>query len=409
MLPQNDVLSTPAPEILTVNSTAPLRREQWLEAVKAAKDEIKAGAEQPRLDEFLRASAPRYPAWLTKLTGVLLAFIAGGALFVSAGKQLAAADVVLTNVADHSARVSAFWVSVGLIVLLLVGEVGALVFSLSASIFGRSAGARRVLRAFAYASASIALVANVSMTLAYPTQDVWLFQILVTVLPPSFVLGVGLTAENMLMQYLEARAAAVERFELAMARFQAAQTDPEKHPDYWQVLPRHVIQAVRAAQPAMRRKNFDATLQADPAYELSIITREVATNTRDYASLLGNIANAPAPAPALNAGALRDAVAGGIVAGVKQLAPTGGGEVTAGVYIGPAMVVNQGFSGFSEKAEKAAPAPQPERLQPAVARAVEWLIENPQYQGESLAVMVAASGMTQATLSRARAFLRGQQ
>lgn len=64
----------------------------------------------------------------------------------------------------------------------------------------------------------------------------------------------------------------------------------------------------------------------------------------------------------------------------------------------------EGYQGYQALPDKPI---KPEKLSPALAKAVQWLIDNPEYQDKSLSAMIAASGMTQATLSRARAWLRG--
>lgn len=289
-------------QILAPEQCVSLTHERWTEVHEQAKQGIRNLETMPALAHYLRASAEEFPAWLTRLTAVVLGVLAMGALFVSAGKQLAAADIVLSNVALHSERVNGLWVSVSLIVLLLVGEIGALAFGIAGGVFGRTKSSRMVFRVFMFASALVALLANVSMTYVHRVPDLELFQWFVTVFAPSIVLGVGLVGENILMAHLERRAEAVRKWQVAMERYQTSQITPEKHEAWSKTLAAHVLQAVRTAQPARLRKTFDETLHADPSFRQKVVLRELQLHMSEYDAVDLFLARPTLPLPTTHNG-----------------------------------------------------------------------------------------------------------
>jgi len=170
-----------------------------------------------------------------------------------------------------------------------------------------------------------------------------------------------------------------------------------------------------------------------------ILARYVSERVAEVQGVLEGEGRKDAAALAAAIGATRAAV---LLARLKErqaerrnaarVAPAlGGGGMPEGyTLVKIAEPAYQALSTFPEKGDKAHTAPEndpqadaayqplstpsenpikPEKLSPALARAVQWLIDNPDYQDKSLSEMMAASGMAQATLSRARAWLRGKR
>lgn len=286
---------TPNPHTQNLLATAPnLTASEWSECVAAALTQTRESVAAPELSHYLSANVEKYPRWLMALILAGLSVVALGALFVSAGKQLAAGDLVLSNVLDHTVRVSEFWVGAGLIVLILLGEVGALIFGLSAGLLGRTNHARAVLRAFMVGCAGIALLANVTMTAAYPSHEALVFQWFVTLLAPTTVLGVGLVLENMLLSNLELRRAQLEKFEAARAEYLALQKAPDLEAPtvYRNFLAQQVIERLTqktltpSGQRGVAYKQFTAMLNEHPELEDALVVREFTRHMRDRSFLM---------------------------------------------------------------------------------------------------------------------------
>ena len=260
----------------------PLTRSQWLACEDKARSAVIASIPKPEKAQFEVEHFAAYPRWLTIALTIGLLVVAVGALYVSAGKQLAAGDIVLKSVLTHTDRVNEFWVSTGLIVLVVMGEIGALTFGLSAGLLAQTRTAKRVFRAFMVMSAAIALLANISMTASYPQNEVIVFQWFITILAPSLVLGVGFVFENLLMQELEKRAARIRAFNDAVQFYHAVLRDPKT------AMPeRYQSELVYAVGEALRDncktadgkrghlyKRYLAQIEADPRFEYQCIAAE---------------------------------------------------------------------------------------------------------------------------------------
>jgi len=268
----------------------PLTRTQWLACEERARDAVIASIPKPDKAQFEVENFSAYPRWLTLAMTIGLLIVAGGALYVSAGKQLAAGDIVLKSVLTHTDRVNEFWVSTGLVVLVVMGEIGALTFGLSAGLLALSKTAKLVFRAFMVMSAAIALLANISMTASYPQHEVIVFQWFITILAPSLVLGVGFVFENMLMRELEKRAARIRAFNDAVQFYHAVLRDPKT------ALPeRYQSELVYAVGEALREncktadgkkgalyKRYLEQIEADPRFEYQCIAAEFERHTVSF-------------------------------------------------------------------------------------------------------------------------------
>jgi len=266
----------------TLVTPPPLTRSQWLDCEDKARSAVIASIPKPEKAQFEVENFAAYPRWLTLALTIGLLIVAAGALYVSAGKQLAAGDIVLKSVLTHTDRVNEFWVSTGLIVLVVMGEIGALTFGLSAGLLAQTRTAKRVFRAFMVMSAAIALLANISMTASYPQNEVIVFQWFITILAPSLVLGVGFVFENLLMQELEKRAARIKAFNDAVQFYHAVLRDPKT------ALPeRYQNELVYAVGEALRDncktadgkkgalyKRYLEQIEADPRFEYQCIAAE---------------------------------------------------------------------------------------------------------------------------------------
>lgn len=262
-----------------------LTHDRWVKAYERARQIVRTSQSMPVLEYYIQSNHHHYPRWLVTSIAVALGVLALGALFVSAGKQIAAADIVLSNVAEHSERIGQAWVSISLIVLLLVGEIGALVFAVASAIFGRTKISRLVFRAFMFASSLVAILANVSMTYVYRVTHLELFQWFVTIFAPCVVLGVGFVGENILLTYLEQRADAITRWKKDFEHYQLIQREPEKHESWARNLAVCILQELQSSQTGQLRKQFKELLNTDPSFRERIVLREMELHLSSYGSV----------------------------------------------------------------------------------------------------------------------------
>jgi hypothetical protein len=271
--------SLPADSLtLSVDDVRHMSAEQWANAVDSAKKTIRESNPEPDFNGYLQSNIQDLPGWVTTPVFIGLTALALMALYVSAGKQLAASDLVFGDLIHVTDRVSPFWVSTTLIAMLLCGELGSLLFGLAAGIFPNKT-AQRIFRAFSISSALVALGANVTMTAAHPVQNAAIFQWFITLFTPLIVLGVGFAYENMLLTYLHARLSATRQYKADYDLYRIAQRNPERDPQYKNLLLRAVIDALRDSQPNAKKKVFEYAAHTDPDFRRFVFLREYSRHT----------------------------------------------------------------------------------------------------------------------------------
>jgi hypothetical protein len=263
---------------LSVDEVRHISIESWNNAVDAAKKTVRESIPEPDFNEYLQSNIQELPSWVTKPVFAGLTLLALLALFISAGKQLAAADLVFGDLVHITDRVSPFWVSTTLIAMLLCSELGSLLFGLAAGIF-HNRTAQLVFRAFSIASAFLALGANVTITAAHPVHDAVIFQWFITIFTPLIVLGVGFAYEHMLLGYLHARVNATHQYKADFEAYRTAQRTPERNPQYKNTLFRNVLNALRDAQPNNKKKLFEFSANTDPDFRRFVFLREYSRHT----------------------------------------------------------------------------------------------------------------------------------
>jgi hypothetical protein len=263
---------------LSVNDVRHVSAEQWANAVDSAKKTIRESNPEPDFNGYLQSNIQDLPGWVTTPVFIGLTALALMALYVSAGKQLAASDLVFGDLIHLTDRISPLWVSTALIFMLLCGELGSLLFGLAAGIFHDKAP-HRIFRAFSISSALVALGANVTMTAAHPVQTAVIFQWFITIFTPLIVLGVGFAYENMLLTYLHARVSATRQYKADFDLYRIAQRNPERDPQYKHTLFRNVLNALRDSQPNAKKKAFEYAAHTDPDFRRFVFLREYSRHT----------------------------------------------------------------------------------------------------------------------------------
>jgi hypothetical protein len=218
-------------ENVNLSAIPHLSAERWQQARQRAIETVRASVPEPEPSHYIsRQGISTFPAWFTKSLIALLMIVAGAAFWMSAGKQVMAAGMLITPLST-SPRLSPLWGDAAIILSLAFGELGAILFQVAASVFdGR--GRRLVFRTFAVLCAALAVIANVSITATHQVGEVAVFEWFMTLIPPVAVLGIGMLIEGLVMFSLKARAEQRAAYQAAMDEYRRVQASPDKHPDF---------------------------------------------------------------------------------------------------------------------------------------------------------------------------------
>ena len=208
-----------------LSSISHLSAERWQQARQRAIETIRSGLPEPRPEHYISsARISKYPLALVNSIIVMLIIVGLAAFWISAGKQIAAAGLVVDPISASSDRLSPTWGTGGVVAMLAFGEVGSILFLVTASVFDMR---RRLFTVFAVGSASISVIANVSITATHDLGSVTVFGWFITFMAPITVLAVGAVVEQLIMTSLAARADQQAQYGVALAEYQKAQIDPE--------------------------------------------------------------------------------------------------------------------------------------------------------------------------------------
>lgn len=214
-----------------------LTNDRYQTAYAEAENNARKHIHKPDFDQFSHAGVQMYPTWFSRLIGGLLIAVLVFSFWVSAGKQIAAAGMVLDDLPGDYSHLSTLWSSIGIIAALLLSEAGAVFFLIVAgTLTDRSHTGTIVVRLFAVLCAVFAVVANITITVMYPVKQALAYQWLITVGVPLIVLGLGYVAEKIVVNGLRARAEQTAAFNVAMVKYEQLYNDPTALPDWGKYL-----------------------------------------------------------------------------------------------------------------------------------------------------------------------------
>lgn len=214
-----------------------LTNDRYQTAYTDAENNARKHIHKPDFDQFSNTGVQLYPAWFSRLIGGLLLAVLVFSFWVSAGKQIATAGMVLDDLPGDYAHLSTLWSSVGIIAALLLSEAGAVFFLVVAgTLTNRSRAGSLIVRSFAILCAGIAVIANVTITQMHPVPDALAYQWLITVGVPLIVLGLGYTAEQIIVSSLHARALQTAAYNAAMVKYEQLYNDPTQLQDWGRYL-----------------------------------------------------------------------------------------------------------------------------------------------------------------------------
>lgn len=235
-----------------------LTQEQRESALDAARKRI-AGAQpqayaEPSLDDFLRTTAGRFPRSVVRVITALSVIMLVAAFLPSAMRLHQIGKQTFEHAITH-----AFSIYVAAICIVLMAEVGQVIFSLAAATTAETRSQRWGLRIGAFICTAIALVGNAEIVRPWAATDASAFVWLETFAPPILVLITAQILKSQMLHSIERRHEAQSAFVEAHNQWQAQSADALHA---WQSAYEHAhehtswmrIQA-NALRDALRRSN----------------------------------------------------------------------------------------------------------------------------------------------------------
>lgn len=239
----------------------------WLSLKKSALDAMQQALPEPRLADFLQRRVEKYPRELTIAGIVAMIAIALFAFVISAGKEWVVANEVFGSIPSKYG-ITVIWQVIALVAVLLLGEIGALAFALAASLFGDKQTIRVSLRIASVTCAALALLGNLTLFFLDQHPGELLFEFVITIFPPLTVLAVGMVGEQMLLEHLGARAAAIVAYQMALKKRESMLAEAISSPVYLSAL-----QSLWAVQIANVQSN-DSRARVRQLLELDFALRD---------------------------------------------------------------------------------------------------------------------------------------
>lgn len=220
-----------------------LNTERYLNAVEAAKEIIRRRIQMPTVQQFKQTSISAYPAWFSRAIIIALVVVMLSSFFISSGKQVAAFGLVFDTLPDNFNHLSTVWSNLSIVFMLLMSEIGAVLFLVASGTVAELAPTIRVFRRdlnvtkwifrlFALLCAGYAIASNVSITVLDPVAKVGFIQWLASIGIPLTVLGLSMLLERIVIDALHASNEQKARHEKALADYETVVNDPTKHEYY---------------------------------------------------------------------------------------------------------------------------------------------------------------------------------
>lgn len=224
-----------------------LTGERFLLASDIATQQVLKRIEQPQFDHFKATRVDTYPAWFMRGVLALLGLVMLFSFIVSGGKQVAAAGLIFDNMSAKFNHLSALWSDISILSMLMLSELGAVLFLIASGTIGEIApvsvvfGQRInitswIFRGFALICAAYALVSNVTTTILDPVDRASFLQWIISIGIPCTVLGLGILLERIVIEQLKGQNEQKARYANALVTYEKAKNSPTEHPHYKRAL-----------------------------------------------------------------------------------------------------------------------------------------------------------------------------
>lgn len=265
-----------------IKNLRPLTSEQYDAARGRAIERIKARiGEKPTRKAFARELGP-----IASPLDWLALIVFGAALAISSVHIVQyMSKIALASYDPASAGIVIdlnLWTVVHQAGAILLAESAAILFMTMHNLRGR-AGRRGIPVALL-----LALLASAFVFIANASSGA---NLLVALMPPAFTLGLGLRLEALIAEYLHRQTEISARYLAALAVFEAASADPEKHPDYSKILAQEIWQALVKISA---NKTF---IDAPAGFKRAAVVRELDRENWSNSLEIGDADRSYGPAP----------------------------------------------------------------------------------------------------------------
>jgi hypothetical protein len=255
-----------------INSIVPLTTQRWENARAQAERTIRERLQEPTRRQF-RAGDSEYPPALIVAVIVLMIVVAVAAFYLSALKEVTVTDITLTTLVNNFQKLTDRNVVIGTLAVLALSEAGSLLFGFASRVISKQARVRMLLRAFQALCVLVAVIANVSITMAHPAPAVAVFDWLITVGAPLLVIGIGLILEELSADWLAANVVSVLAFNSAVKQYQTESAQPDRHSDFYAVWGQAILDQL-IQQSKHNREIIPALIEVDPRVRQMIVYRQ---------------------------------------------------------------------------------------------------------------------------------------
>lgn len=253
-----------------LNELDHLNARGWEKARENAEKIIRARLKEPTREAYF--SIEDKPSNVDRAISGLLVLVAVASFGVSAAKEIAALDLVLSPLPTISERISASYVSLLLLACLSLSEAGVLLFGLAIKP-SMARTARYTYRFFQWLCMSIALVANATITALHPIASAWVFDLLLTFAPPLVVIGVGLVLEERAKSVNARKDSAQAAYDAALTVYRRVNENPELDDDFMRVWGQAIVEAM-VARSLKNKELLPAWLDEHPEIAAQVAQRE---------------------------------------------------------------------------------------------------------------------------------------
>ena len=354
-----------------------LTAAKWQETIGKAEQLVMKRVKVPQRASFAQTDS-RYPPRLVALVIGLMVVVALAAFYISAGKEIAATDTLFEDLVQHYPRLSAAYVEVGIVMALMLSELGALLFGLGSRILTARRGLSATLRAFQLVCVVLAIVGNTTITMAHPVVEALVYDWFLTLAPPALVIGIGLLIEELLASWLSNRQEAISAYRQAVEHYQSVIADPQAHQDFHRVWGQCILEALLAIRHT--QELLGDLLESNPRFGALIVRREWEHHQSDLDPRQTNGVSSVLPALPTHA---------------KQ------NKTSETQVVLPVLPQNSDVSPNDNETKQNAKRPSP-----ALDRALAWFAANPDRLNDNHRALALETGMSATSLYNAQKQLR---
>lgn len=220
-----------------------LSAARFAEANERAKEAIRKGLQPPDFEQFKANVVSEFPRWFSVLIWSVLVGVMIFSFVISAGKQAAAAAMLFDHLPSKFSRLSDLWSTISVAFMLLLSELGAVLFLVAAGTLANSAPRMRsvnvvawLFRLCAILCASYAIISNATITVLDPVPQAAVLQWAVSIGVPGLVLGLGIMLERLFIDSMRMRTEQKMLYKRAMTDYDTIRNNPALHASWSAVL-----------------------------------------------------------------------------------------------------------------------------------------------------------------------------